>query len=108
MNHPLARVQEPFHSGLPPESEAEAESGRTMRDYWHAMLRRRWLVLFVAALGTGLAAWRAYTTERSYASRAVVQINNQPAGSTGGLAGLAASLGGGRPEWKGSGTRASG
>jgi capsular exopolysaccharide synthesis family protein len=93
MNHPLARSEEPFISGL--NSGEDGESGRTMRDYWHAIMRRRWLVLLVAALGTGLAAWRAYTTERSYASVAVVQINNQTGGSSGGLAGLAASLGGG-------------
>jgi capsular exopolysaccharide synthesis family protein len=95
MSYPLLHGQDPTFRGAAADVGADEESVRTMRDYWHAILRRKWLVLFIAALATALAAWRAYSTERSFASVAVVQINQQTAAPSGGLAGLAASLGGG-------------
>lgn len=93
MTYPLLPGREAAPQGAAPA--VTDSTGPTLGDYWRAILRRKWLVLLLAAIGLGLAAWRAFTTERSYISLAVVQIRSATAAPAGGLAGLAASLGGG-------------
>jgi capsular exopolysaccharide synthesis family protein len=74
---------------------AELEGG-SLREYFGAVRRRYWVVLLVTAVGVGLATFKVKTTERPFVSKAVVEIaSEESAGPSGGLAGLAASLGGG-------------
>ncbi|HEX2190390.1 MAG TPA: polysaccharide biosynthesis tyrosine autokinase [Longimicrobiaceae bacterium] len=80
-------------AGQPGLSELE---GGSFAEYLGALRRRYWVILLVTAIGLALAAFKVRTTERPFVSKAVVEIASEDgAGPTGGLAGLAASLGGG-------------
>lgn len=92
---PLARFQAVHATGngaAPVDAETD---GPMLGEYLGALRRRYWLVLLAGALGLGLAAFAVSRTERLYTSKAVVQFVDERATPTGGLAGLAASLGGG-------------
>lgn len=70
--------------------------GTSLAEYLGAIRRRGWLVAAAVAVSLGLAAYKNATTERLYASKAVLEIaEERGGGSSGGLAGIAASLGGG-------------
>jgi tyrosine-protein kinase Etk/Wzc len=76
--------------GYPDEAE-----GSVIAEYLGALRRHLWLVLLVGVVGLGLAAFAVSRTERLYSSKAVLQLSDERATPTGGLAGLAATLGGG-------------
>jgi capsular exopolysaccharide synthesis family protein len=80
------------NGAAPPDPEAD---GPGMGEYLGALRRHLWLVLLASVLGVGLAGFAVYRTETLYSSKAVVQFVEERATPTGGLAGLAATLGGG-------------
>lgn len=65
--------------------------------YLGALRRHFWVVALMGAVGLGIAAYAVASTERMYTSKAVLQLGEERGGPSmgGGLAGLAASLGGG-------------
>jgi capsular exopolysaccharide synthesis family protein len=71
------------------------DTGPSLRDYAAALKRRYWLILVLALIGMGSAAYVAYKSEPLYSSNTVLQLEEERAAPSGGLAGLAASLGGG-------------
>jgi succinoglycan biosynthesis transport protein ExoP len=71
------------------------EEGAGFKDYL-AAVRRHWrVVLAVTAVALGMAVYRNATTEPLYNSVAVLQLEQNQSSPSGGLAGLAATLGGG-------------
>lgn len=84
----------PAGSGaLRPDPETE---GSTFGEYAGALRRYYWVVLLTTAVGLGLAVYKVMTTEQLFGSQASVEIGSEgSAAPTGGLAGIAASLGGG-------------
>lgn len=78
---------------LRPDPEAE---GSTFGEYAGALKRYYWVVLLTTAVGLALAVYKVMTTEQLFGSQASVEIGSEGAAApTGGLAGIAASLGGG-------------
>ncbi|HEX2093825.1 MAG TPA: polysaccharide biosynthesis tyrosine autokinase [Longimicrobiaceae bacterium] len=75
-------------------TEAE-EEGTNLAEYLGALRRRSGVVLLVTTLGVLMAVYKVMTTERLYSSTAVIEIAGESSSPTGGLAGLAASLGAG-------------
>lgn len=92
---PLARVQLAHATGNGAVPVDPDNDGPALGEYLGALRRRLWLVLLTGAVGLGLAALAVSRTEPVYTSKAVVQFMDERATPTGGLAGLAASLGGG-------------
>lgn len=82
----------PAYGSVPQDFESD---GPALGEYLGALRRHLWLVLLVSALGLGMAAFAVYRTETLYSSKAVVQMTEERASPVGGLAGLAATLGGG-------------
>ncbi|HEV2147378.1 MAG TPA: polysaccharide biosynthesis tyrosine autokinase [Longimicrobiaceae bacterium] len=85
----------PPRNGIPaPPPEMEETP---LRKYAGALRRQLWLVVLVGLVGLGIAYYAVTNTERMYTSRAVLQLADEKSGPSlgGGLAGLAASLGGG-------------
>lgn len=77
-------------------SQAEVEESPLYK-YLGAVRRHLWLVALMGLVGVGVAAYAVSNTERLYTSRAVLQLSQESGGPSlgGGLAGIAASLGGG-------------
>jgi capsular exopolysaccharide synthesis family protein len=81
------------NGALRPDPEAE---GSTFGEYAGALRRYYWVVLLTTVVGLALAAYKVMTTEQLFGSQASVEIGGEgSAMPTGGLAGIAATLGGG-------------
>lgn len=81
------------NGALRPDPEAE---GSTFGEYAGALRRYYWVVLLTTAVGFALAVYKVMTTEQLFGSQASVEIGGEGnAAPSGGLAGIAASLGGG-------------
>jgi len=78
---------------LRPDPEAE---GSTFGEYAGALRRYYWVVLLTTTVGLALAVYKVMTTEQLFGSQASVEIGSEGAAApSGGLAGIAATLGGG-------------
>lgn len=76
-----------------PDPEME---GSTFAEYAGALRRYYWVVLLTTAVGLALAVYKVTTTERMFGSSAAIEIGAEgSAAPSGGLAGIAATLGGG-------------
>jgi capsular exopolysaccharide synthesis family protein len=81
------------HGALRTDPEAE---GSTFGEYAGALRRYYWVVLLTTVVGLALAVYKVMTTERMFGSQASVEIGGEGgAAPSGGLAGIAATLGGG-------------
>lgn len=84
----------PVHGTAAPAPDVEESP---LLKYLGALRRHLWLVGLMALVGLAISAYAVTKTERMYSSVAVLQLADERGGPSmgGGLAGLAASLGGG-------------
>jgi capsular exopolysaccharide synthesis family protein len=61
-----------------PRAEGGAPDALHLRDYWHVLLRRRWLALFVFALVAGAGTVRVLLQKPQYRATSQILIERQP------------------------------
>lgn len=87
IGNPVARGNSAGENGQPPWMESNQgygqvpgfidvpfEERKPLSEYLYAILYRKWMVIALVALGTGIGAFYAYYATPLYRSRAVVEI----------------------------------
>src|SRR5262245_16214106 len=60
-----------------PRAEGAAQDALHLRDYWHVLLRRRWLVLLVFLVVAGVGVARVLLQKPQYRATAQILIERQ-------------------------------